>query len=56
MIEIDDETWREAKAENNRRDFPTMAKMLDQFKAASPRAIWCEENGRHIGKKPCDRN
>jgi len=43
---------REAKAEQNRRDFPGMAKMLDQFKAANPRAIWCEENGKRIGRVP----
>jgi len=43
---------REAKAEQNRRDFPAMAKMLDQFKAANPRAIWCEEGNRKIGRVP----
>jgi len=51
MTELDDKAKREAKAEQNRRDFPAMAKMLDHFKAANPRAIWGEENGRTIGRK-----
>lgn len=42
----------ESEAERNRRNFPGMAKMLDQFKAANPRAIWAEENGRSIGRNP----
>lgn len=43
---------REQKAEQNRRDFPLMAsylKLLDRF---NPRAIWCEENGKRIGRVP----
>ena len=41
----------QAERDRNRHDFPSMAKMLDQFKAASPRAIWAEENGRRIGRE-----
>jgi len=47
-----DSERREKEAERNRADFPGMAKMLDQFKAANPRAIWCEENGKRIGRVP----
>lgn len=43
---------REAKAEQNRRDFPLMAKYLDKLAIFTPRAIWAEENGRKIGRVP----
>lgn len=43
---------REAKAEQNRRDFPLMASYLDKLAIFKPRAVWAEENGRTIGRKP----
>jgi len=43
---------REAKAEQNRRDFPQTYNLLTIFKAANPRAIYAEENGRKIGRVP----
>jgi len=43
---------REAKAEQNRRDFPLMAEYLDKLAIFTPRAVWAEENGRTIGRKP----
>ena len=43
---------REAKAEQNRRDFPLMASYLDKLAIFTPRAIWAEENGRKIGRVP----
>jgi len=43
---------REAKAEQNRRDFPLMAEYLDKLAIFTPRAIWAEENGRKIGRVP----
>lgn len=54
MFEVDEETWREAHRENNRRDFPTMAKVRDQFDAifGPCKTIWAEENGKIIGRKP----
>ncbi len=52
MFEIDDETWRDANAENNRRDFPLMASCLKLLERFNPRAVWAEENGRTIGRKP----
>ena len=51
MFEIDDETWREAHAENNRRDFPLMHSYLQALAIFSPRAIFAEENGRMIGRE-----
>lgn len=51
MIEIDDATWREAHAENNRRDFPLMAIYLKALERFNPRAIFAEENGRRIGRE-----
>mgnify|MGYP007071637026 CR=1 FL=1 len=50
MFEIDDETWRDANAENNRRDFPLMAEYLDKLAIFTPRAVWAEENGKRIGR------
>ena len=52
MFEIDDETWREAHAENNRRDFPLMHSYLQALAIFNPRAVWAGENGRTIGRKP----
>ena len=43
---------REAKAEQNRRNFPLMAEYLDKLAIFTPRAIWAEENGRKIGRVP----
>ena len=43
---------REAKAEQNRRDFPLMAEYLDKLAIFTPRAVWAEEHGRTIGRKP----
>ncbi len=43
---------REAKAEQNRRDFPLMAEYLDKLAIFTPRAVWAEENGKRIGRKP----
>ena len=43
---------REAKAEQNRRDFPLMASYLDKLAIFTPRAIFAEENGRRVGKVP----
>ncbi len=42
---------REAKAEQNRRDFPLMASYLKALERFSPRAIFAEENGRRIGRE-----
>lgn len=42
---------REAKAEQNRRNFPLMAEYLDKLAIFTPRAIWAEENGRRIGRE-----
>jgi len=50
MFEIDDETWRDANAENNRRDFPLMASCLKLLERFNPRAVWAEENGKRIGR------
>ena len=52
MFEVDAETWRDANAENNRRDFPLMASYLKALERFSPRAIFAEENGRRVGKVP----
>lgn len=41
---------REAKAEQNRRDFPLMAEYLDKLAIFTPRAVWAEENGKRIGR------
>jgi hypothetical protein len=43
---------REAKAEQNRRDFPLMASYLKLLERFNPRAIWAEENGKRIGRVP----
>ncbi len=43
---------REAKAEQNRRDFPLMAEYLDKLAIFTPRAVWADEHGRTIGRKP----
>ncbi len=43
---------REAKAEQNRRNFPLMAEYLDKLAIFTPRAVWAEEHGRTIGRKP----
>lgn len=43
---------REAKAEQNRRDFPLMHSYLQALAIFNPRAVWAEENGRTIGRKP----
>ncbi len=43
---------RDAKAEQNRRDFPLMAEYLDKLAIFTPRAVWAEEHGRTIGRKP----
>lgn len=43
---------REAKAEQNRADFPQTYNLLTIFKAAHPRAIYAEENGKRIGRVP----
>lgn len=51
MFEVDAETWRDANAENNRRDFPLMASYLKALERFNPRAIWAEENGRRIGRE-----
>lgn len=42
---------REAKAEQNRRDFRLMASYLKALERFNPRAIWAEENGRRIGRE-----
>ena len=51
-----DSERRAIAAEQNRRDFPLMASYLKLLERFTPRAIWAEENGRHIGKKPCERS
>ncbi len=43
---------REAKAEQNRRDFPLMHSYLQALAIFNPRAVWAEEHGRTIGRKP----
>ena len=43
---------REAKAEQNRRDFPLMASYLKALERFNPRAIYAQENGKTIGKDP----
>ena len=43
---------REAKAEQNRRDFPLMASCLKLLERFNPRAVWAEEHGGTIGRKP----
>ena len=43
---------REAKAEQNRRNFPLRASYLKKLERFAPRAVWAEENGRTIGRKP----
>ena len=50
MFEVDDTAWRDAHAENNRRDFPLMASYLKALERFNPRAIWAEENGKRIGR------
>ena len=55
MFEIDDETWRDANAENNRRDFPEGTKALMVVRKVfgeSARMVYIEENGRSIGRLP----
>ena len=42
----------QAERERNRRDFPLMASYLDKLAIFKPRAVWAEENGRTIGRKP----
>lgn len=51
MIEIDDATWQEAHKDNNRRDFPNAASVMDALAIFKPRLIWAEENGRRIGRE-----
>ena len=46
------ESARRAKAAENRRLFPTAAKLMDSFAVFSPRLIYAREGGREIGKKP----
>lgn len=38
--------------EQNRRNFPLMAEYLDKLAIFTPRAVWAEEHGRTIGRKP----
>lgn len=42
---------REAKAEQNRRDFPLMHSYLQALAIFSPRAIFAEEKGRRVGRE-----
>lgn len=42
----------QAEREQNRRDFPLMASYLDKLAIFTPRAVWAEEHGRTIGRKP----
>ena len=51
ILDIDEGTWREAHAENNRRDFPMMASYLKALERFNPRAIFAEENGRRVGRE-----
>ena len=47
-----DSERRAKAAEQNRRDFPLMASYLKLLERFTPRAIWCEENGKRIGRVP----
>ena len=42
----------QAEKEQNRKDFPEMAKNLKLLERFTPRAIWAEENGKRIGRVP----
>lgn len=42
----------QAEREQNRRNFPLMAEYLDKLAIFTPRAVWAEEHGRTIGRKP----
>ena len=42
----------QAERERNRKDFPLMASYLDKLAIFTPRAVWAEEHGRTIGRKP----
>lgn len=42
----------QAEKERNRADFPQTYNLLTIFKAANPRAIYAEENGKRIGRVP----
>lgn len=37
--------------EQNRRDFPNAASVMDALAIFKPRLIWAEENGRRIGRE-----
>ena len=37
--------------EQNRRDFPYTATVMDALAIFKPRLIWAEENGRSIGRE-----
>lgn len=49
-----DDERKERDRDQNRKDFPTMAKVRDQFDAifGPCKTIWAEENGKIIGRKP----
>jgi len=42
----------QTEKERNRADFPQTYNLLTIFKAANPRAIYAEENGKRIGRLP----
>lgn len=42
---------REAQAAENRRKFPTAARLMDLFKDFQPRILYAKENGHEIGKR-----
>ena len=41
----------QCEREQNRKNFPTAAKLMDAFKVFSPRMIYAEEIGKKIGKE-----
>jgi len=45
---------KQQKADENRRNFPLTAALLDEFRAvfgSGVKLIWARENGREIGKR-----
>ncbi len=47
----EDRSKLDARREQNRREFPTAAMLMDAFSTFSPRIIYAEENGKTIQRR-----
>ena len=43
---------REAKAAENRKNFPTATEAMEKFAIFNPRLLYARENGKEIGRRP----